>query len=145
MRPTRATIKTVVAREKPKTATTKAAVEAGKKKAKRGKGHQVPAPTASQHERDLELIRSIWNGICQSSHREFLVVAAEHLTDVDTICEVLRALLNRRHPTNVAGLLVDAFDRSELGRAVADSMTELLDAQEKKDDAKAPLGREACA
>ena len=94
-----------------------------KKKAKRGRRHEVPAPAASQHERDLELIRSIWAGISQSAQCEFMVAASEDLTDFDTICAVLRAVLNRRHPKNVATLLVDIFSR-EFARAVADTMTE---------------------
>jgi len=74
-------------------------------------------------------------------HREFLVSASEHLMDVDTICAVLRALLNRMHPKNVATLLVDVFGRPEFARAVADAMTELFDAREKEDD-EAALGLE---
>lgn len=44
-----------------------------KKKGKRGRPHQIPTPTISQHERDLELINSIWAGICESARAVFLL------------------------------------------------------------------------
>ena len=125
--PTRAAVKAAVARERPKASTAKV--------------------TEKQKPFALDM-RSAVEALMASDpalHREFLVAASEHLTDVDSICAVMRALLNRMHPKNVAALLVDVFSRPEFVRAVADFMIERLDAQEKEDDAKGPLDREARA
>ncbi|HXE86183.1 MAG TPA: hypothetical protein VN524_05205 [Hyphomicrobiaceae bacterium] len=121
--PTRAAVKAAVARERPKAATTKAA--------------EKRKPLAPDMRSAVEALMASDPAL----HREFLVSASEHLMDVDTICAVLRALLNRMHPKNVATLLVDVFGRPEFARAVADAMTELFDAREKEDD-EAALGLE---
>jgi hypothetical protein len=123
--PTRAAVKAAVARVRPKPATTKTT--------------EKQKPLAPDMRSAVEALMASDPAL----HREFLVSASEHLMDVDTICAVLRALLNRMHPKNVATLLVDVFSRPEFARAVADTMTQLLDAQKKKDedaDAEVALG-----
>jgi len=94
--PTRAAVKAAVARERPKAATTKAAEK--RKPLAPDMRSAVEARMASD----------------PALHREFLVSASEHLMDVDTICAVLRALLNRMHPKNVATLLVDGDEQRRL-------------------------------
>jgi hypothetical protein len=120
MRPTRATIKSAVAREKPSTPHRRKPLALDMRSA-------VEALMASD----------------PAVHREFTVAASEQLTDVDTICAVLRALLSRKHPKNVASLLIDdVFDRP-FAKAVADTMIEILDAQEEDHAEAALLSRES--